>query len=1178
MDRFHIKALLACSLISCSTISYSDDSEIFFSKDLSATKPNIIFLLDISGSMASTLGTNRTRLDVLKESMESILTSDDTKDLRIGIMSFATSFYQNHQVVELDSIDTSKDVVTKTTSSNAGYTILTQPVINGLDNGYQLASTTGKAILALRNSFNGASTQYYSTLSTTTIGYRFNNILVKNSTTAGITSTTAIKKAQLKFYRSTTTAINFSIWTDPEINAPQFRPFTNYFRSKVDSSGSSINCSTTSGAGSQYVTCDVTDAVRNKISQADWKDGNAIAFYLRPSTTTTMYFSTSTTAAYRPTLEIEVDTALVADNSKTYRDELLYTSFGLFTTGSTYIVRSILNVAQYVSNITKSGTKGPYHVTTYGVSPLQEGCQLTHLVLMTDGDPTTSNYTDVGTYITGSSSSCPIYTDSEGATIADHYNVAAERCGRSLVSWMARNSQSNLEGGNYIRTHTIGFTLSTTGNAQKFINDLASYGMGKSYNASNSSELTEAFKDIVSGALLVDSPSTSGQVTLSPETKYKQRNEVYYALYKSENYDYWPGNMKSFQMKYVEAILTGGEMGQRAVLYDSKGASALNTDGTIKNSASSRWSTADGGNVDLGGVVAQFKTPALRNVFTINGATTEELIASSGLSNADLALSGDNQDNVRKGLLNFIRGYKYAAGGGTEANDKKMGDSAKSGVALATYSCASGETVLECDLADLNQVAILASNDGFIRGFDVTSGQALYEYMPKEMLPIIQHLQARKTLFINEVRNYGMDGNIVIYHDDTNSNGYINTGEDAFAYVVSGRGGPYLYALNISDKASPKLAWMIDKTRAGFTNLGDTWSTPVIGKIDINGTITPVLIFGGGYDKSQDDNPARHADTVGNALYIVNAKDGSLIWSTSSNMSYSIPSPVAVVTDTIDTSSTTDDLITDIFFGDMGGQLWRFKVNNGNAVNGLITSGGGENGIVAKLAGDTLVDSRRFYYAPVITEFSKDELKNILSVSIGSGYRAHPLSTDTKDRIYSLRLPKQVDSPTGTVITEANLAVTSLDGQTLTDESKLTNGFVIRLGEATNSAGEKVVSAAYADFDRMVFNTYIPTKTVTKNCVPGSGTQRTYNFDIATGISLLTEAYLETSVSTLPPDVTAYCNGNYCTITPGLGLLSEDNPLPKGKDKDPFVPDAKGKFNSGIWQKISWTDNFDLNL
>lgn len=394
--------------------------------------------------------------------------------------------------------------------------------------------------------------------------------------------------------------------------------------------------------------------------------------------------------------------------------------------------------------------------------------------------------------------------------LIDHYNVSAERCGRSLVSWMARHSQSNLEGGNYIRTHTIGFTLSSTGNAQKFINDLATYGMGKSYNASNASELTEAFKDIVSGALVVDSPSTSGQVTMSPQSTYKQRNEVYYALYKSENYDYWPGNMKGFQIKYIDTTFSDGSIGQRAVLQDKNGTSALGADGIIKNSASSRWSTSDGGNVELGGVVALLKTPNQRNVFTINGATTEELRASSSLTNTDLALSGDNQDNVRKGLLNFIRGYKYAVGGSTEENTKKIGDSAKSGVNLATYGCSSGKDMLECDFSNLSQVALLAGNDGFIRGFDSVTGEALYEYMPKEMLPIIKHLQARKTLSISEVRNYGMDGDITIFHDDKNNDGYIDAGEDAFAYAVSGRGGPYLYAINITNKTSPKLAWMIN--------------------------------------------------------------------------------------------------------------------------------------------------------------------------------------------------------------------------------------------------------------------------------------------------------------------------------------------------------------------------------
>ncbi len=44
------------------------------------------------------------------------------------------------------------------------------------------------------------------------------------------------------------------------------------------------------------------------------------------------------------------------------------------------IVGGMLDVAKYVSNVSKSystTTKGPYHVASWGTSPLQEGCQLT---------------------------------------------------------------------------------------------------------------------------------------------------------------------------------------------------------------------------------------------------------------------------------------------------------------------------------------------------------------------------------------------------------------------------------------------------------------------------------------------------------------------------------------------------------------------------------------------------------------------------------------------------------------------------------------------------------------------------------------------------------------------------------------------------------------------------------
>lgn len=64
---------------------------------------------------------------------------------------------------------------------------------------------------------------------------------------------------------------------------------------------------------------------------------------------------------------------------------------------------------------------------------------------------------------------------------------------------------------------------------------------------------------------------------------------------------------------------------------------------------------------------------------------------------------------------------------------------------------------------------------------------------------------------------------------------------------------------------------------------------------------------------------------------------------------------------------------------------------------------------VAKLADDSLQQSRRFYQPPVVYKFMDEDNEEVISVSMGSGYRAHQLSTDMTDRIYSFRFPIQTD-------------------------------------------------------------------------------------------------------------------------------------------------------------------------
>ncbi|MGK0227656.1 MAG: type IV pilus assembly protein PilY1 [Gammaproteobacteria bacterium] len=67
---------------------------------------------------------------------------------------------------------------------------------------------------------------------------------------------------------------------------------------------------------------------------------------------------------------------------------------------------------------------------------------------------------------------------------------------------------------------------------------------------------------------------------------------------------------------------------------------------------------------------------------------------------------------------------------------------------------------------------------------------------------------------------------------------------------------------------------------------------------------------------------------MGNAIYIVNAQTGELIWKADRNkfsdMDYSITSDVRVLD--IDADGLTDRL----YVGDMGGQVWRFDINSGH--------------------------------------------------------------------------------------------------------------------------------------------------------------------------------------------------------------------------------------------------------
>ncbi|MCB1637662.1 MAG: hypothetical protein KDI15_02320, partial [Thiothrix sp.] len=83
---------LASLLILVMAPVQADETEIFFQNEASSVNPNVLFLMDSSGSMNDILsdGSGQTRMDVLKETFRQVM-EDASPDMNIGLMHYANS-------------------------------------------------------------------------------------------------------------------------------------------------------------------------------------------------------------------------------------------------------------------------------------------------------------------------------------------------------------------------------------------------------------------------------------------------------------------------------------------------------------------------------------------------------------------------------------------------------------------------------------------------------------------------------------------------------------------------------------------------------------------------------------------------------------------------------------------------------------------------------------------------------------------------------------------------------------------------------------------------------------------------------------------------------------------------------------------------------------------------------
>ncbi len=536
----------------------------------------------------------------------------------------------------------------------------------------------------------------------------------------------------------------------------------------------------------------------------------------------------------------------------------------------------------------------------------------------------------------------------------------------------------------------VGYTENKQGTeknkgAVKFLKDLAEAGGGKFYeaNAADPSEaskqLVNAFTSIIAEAATESSSFTAPSVSLNTETSLFHDNDVYFSLFKPDQYQMWHGNVKKFRIcDGTEGNCAAGD------ILDATGASAV-ADRYIKKDALSYWSSeADGSTITKGGAGANVSSP--RTIYTYLGAADIKNTPLSKLKDKKFkeqakAWFGDKnmEDEQLLKLVNWVRG---------DNREWLFADPLHSSPGILSYK-------------DEGSYLFVGTNDGLLHAIDADSGAEKWSFLPTELLINQEDIMAND----KGERIYGMDGTPTFWTND-GGDGLIKSqgGEGEFARMFMGmrRGGSNYYSFDVTRPLSPQLSWIIkgaldakgkeQASTTGFERLGQTWSLPRLTLSNVHcpeGKAPPcvVLIFAGGYDELQDENFG--TSLVGNAIYMVDPETGKLLWWVSgtgsgadlmlNGMDYAIPSNLSLMD--YDGDGSTDR----IYVGDVHGQLWRID---------LEAREDGVGGIFASVSAE---DRRRFFYPPRMV-MSKDGT-HILVTAI-TGTRPDPLGRSTQDQFY----------------------------------------------------------------------------------------------------------------------------------------------------------------------------------
>lgn len=595
---------------------------------------------------------------------------------------------------------------------------------------------------------------------------------------------------------------------------------------------------------------------------------------------------------------------------------------------------------------------------------------------------------------------------------------------------------------------------------------LGLYGGGGWYSAMSPQEIAKSFNSFVN-VLSKDIPSASVNKAVIPVdilNPYELQPYAYLTMYEPTVQGMtaaWAGNLKRYGI------------GTKGLVVDQSDKSIFAANGVVKDSVKDLWEKSSltdaekaktrlfqGGalnQIDLGKNDAdEFK----RTVYT-----TRECVEKQNQvvcqQNQNVALKQINQDYFNKGLTaqDQLRGYLLGLLGYNVVNPKavddedimqlwqqrpelrQMGAILHSDPLLFTQN---GKVSRDANgyisTSEREDYVLFGTTQGVLHVLDAKTGKEKFAFVPNEMV-VSNHNNFIHPNAADPTGKflYGIDGAWTVhteYVPDSEAGENLTVAERTDVEIAGKQwvygglrmGGRSYYALDLSDIDKPKVKFHIDpdtssvyspkgkKEYAGLRFMGQSWSKPVITRVNWQGEDKLVMFVGGGYDhvgQNQGYESATYDQKTGSerrgaGVYMFDADTGDLLWWASSNVSVGDPVQPNMqktiehkvadlgysVVSTIKTVDRDGDNLTDhLYFGDLGGQVWRIDINNfRNSKQAFATHIVRLLDLQAGINASESYKRPRFYTQPTFSIYRVPSSGRVMAaISIGSGNLSRPM-------------------------------------------------------------------------------------------------------------------------------------------------------------------------------------------